>query len=166
MRPGRLVAARPVFIGTRERTYLLIAFIRTVMSVLLGPGTLYRCLKDLTSAGLVERVAPPDSDNPHRKYYRPDLEGRRRTRECGARAISGDGNRRVQVAPSCSEGGVSAPVQQAFEVDPRSCEQQSRRGVRPGNASRRRGNYRSNSDAAFAKLSRGPGCLGRSRACG
>ena len=38
-------------------------------SVLLGPGTLYRCLKDLTSDGLVERVAPPDSDNPHRKYY-------------------------------------------------------------------------------------------------
>ena len=38
-------------------------------SVLLGPGTLYRCLKDLTSAGLVERVPGPDSDNPHRKYY-------------------------------------------------------------------------------------------------
>ena len=37
--------------------------------VLLGPGTLYRCLKDLASAGLVERVGPPDSDNPHRKYY-------------------------------------------------------------------------------------------------
>ena len=75
MPPGRLVAARPVFIGTRERTYLLIAFIRTVMSVLLGPGTLYRCLKDLTSAGLVERVAPPDSDNPHRKYYGLTLKG-------------------------------------------------------------------------------------------
>ncbi len=38
-------------------------------SVLLGPGTLYRCLKDLSAGGLVERVAPPDSDNPHRKYY-------------------------------------------------------------------------------------------------
>ncbi len=38
-------------------------------SVLLGPGTLYRCLKDLTSTGLVERVPGPDSDNPHRKYY-------------------------------------------------------------------------------------------------
>ncbi len=38
-------------------------------SVLLGPGTLYRCLKDLTSSGLVERVPTPNSDNPHRKYY-------------------------------------------------------------------------------------------------
>ncbi len=38
-------------------------------SVLLGPGTLYRCLKDLASTGLVERVPSPDSDNPHRKYY-------------------------------------------------------------------------------------------------
>ena len=38
-------------------------------SVLLGPGTLYRCLKDLTAAGLVERVPLPDADNPHRKYY-------------------------------------------------------------------------------------------------
>ena len=38
-------------------------------SVLLGPGTLYRCLKDLASTGLVERVPSPDSDSPHRKYY-------------------------------------------------------------------------------------------------
>ena len=38
-------------------------------SVLLGPGTLYRCLKDLSADGLVERVPSPDSDNPHRKYY-------------------------------------------------------------------------------------------------
>jgi len=38
-------------------------------SVLLGPGTLYRCLKELTSGGLVERVPSPDSDHPHRKYY-------------------------------------------------------------------------------------------------
>ena len=38
-------------------------------SVLLGPGTLYRCLKDLRAGGLVERVPSPDSDNPHRKYY-------------------------------------------------------------------------------------------------
>ncbi len=38
-------------------------------SVLLGPGTLYRCLKDLASTGLVERVPSPDSDNHHRKYY-------------------------------------------------------------------------------------------------
>ena len=44
-------------------------------SVLLGPGTLYRCLKDLTSDGLVQRVPGPDSDNPHRKYYGLTLKG-------------------------------------------------------------------------------------------
>jgi len=38
-------------------------------SVLLGPGTLYRCLKDLAADGFIERVPPPESDNPHRKYY-------------------------------------------------------------------------------------------------
>ena len=38
-------------------------------SVLLGPGTLYRCLKDLAADGFIERVSPPESDNPHRKYY-------------------------------------------------------------------------------------------------
>ena len=38
-------------------------------SVHLGPGTLYRCLKDLTSDGLIERVPSPNSEHPHRKYY-------------------------------------------------------------------------------------------------
>ena len=38
-------------------------------SVLLGPGTLYRCLKDLTANGFIERAPSPESDNPHRKYY-------------------------------------------------------------------------------------------------
>ena len=38
-------------------------------SVLLGPGTLYRCLKDLTADGFIERVRSPESDSPHRKYY-------------------------------------------------------------------------------------------------
>jgi DNA-binding PadR family transcriptional regulator len=39
--------------------------------VLLGPGTLYRCLKDLARAGSIERanvVDPPGVT--HRKYYR------------------------------------------------------------------------------------------------
>jgi PadR family transcriptional regulator len=38
--------------------------------VLLGPGTLYRCLADLVADGLIERVAYADPDeSPHRKYY-------------------------------------------------------------------------------------------------
>ena len=39
-------------------------------SVLLGPGTLYRCLKGLSEDGLIERVPAPELHNPHRKYYR------------------------------------------------------------------------------------------------
>ena len=39
--------------------------------VLLGPGTLYRCLKDLSDAGSIERVDIEDpSGAPHRKHYR------------------------------------------------------------------------------------------------
>lgn len=39
-------------------------------SVILGPGTLYRCLKDLSADRLIEPVAPPEDDaNAHRKYY-------------------------------------------------------------------------------------------------
>ena len=44
-------------------------------SVLLGPGTLYPCLKDLCSRGLVERAPSPDSANPQRKYYSLTPEG-------------------------------------------------------------------------------------------
>lgn len=45
-------------------------------SVVLGPGTLYRVLKDLTEDGLIRRVASPDDEHPHRKYY--ELTGRGR----------------------------------------------------------------------------------------
>jgi PadR family transcriptional regulator len=41
----------------------------TENSVLLGPGTLYRCLRELDETGLIVRVASPDKANPHRKYY-------------------------------------------------------------------------------------------------
>ena len=38
--------------------------------VLLGPGTLYRCLKELTEAGSIERVDVDDPDGTaHRKHY-------------------------------------------------------------------------------------------------
>jgi len=37
--------------------------------VLLGPGTLYRVLKDLASSGLIERADPPDDEDPRRKTY-------------------------------------------------------------------------------------------------
>lgn len=39
--------------------------------VLLGPGTLYRCLKELSAAGSIERVDIDEGpDARHRKYYR------------------------------------------------------------------------------------------------
>lgn len=38
--------------------------------ILLGPGTLYRCLKDLLEAGAIERVeVDEESGTTHRKYY-------------------------------------------------------------------------------------------------
>ncbi len=38
-------------------------------SVILGPGTLYRVLRDLAEDGHIRRVDSPDEDHPHRKYY-------------------------------------------------------------------------------------------------
>ncbi len=45
-------------------------------NVVLGPGTLYRVLKDLSEAGAIRRVPSPDSAHPHRKYYELSAEGR------------------------------------------------------------------------------------------
>ena len=39
-------------------------------AVLLGPGTLYRCLRDLAAEGLIDRVEVlEDTSSPHRKHY-------------------------------------------------------------------------------------------------
>lgn len=46
-------------------------------TVELGPGTLYRSLKEMTRRGLVEEVEAPDDADPRRKYYRATGEGRR-----------------------------------------------------------------------------------------
>lgn len=46
--------------------------------VVLGPGTLYRVLKDLSDDGAIRRVASPDSSHPHRKYYELTTPGRDR----------------------------------------------------------------------------------------
>jgi DNA-binding PadR family transcriptional regulator len=50
-------------------------------SVILGPGTLYRVLRDLDSEGAIRRVPSPTSDNPHRKYYQLTDDGRDRLLE-------------------------------------------------------------------------------------
>ncbi len=50
-------------------------------AVLLGPGTLYRVLKDLSSEGLIARADPPEDENPHRKYYEITSAGRLRLEE-------------------------------------------------------------------------------------
>jgi DNA-binding PadR family transcriptional regulator len=36
----------------------------------LGPGTLYRSIKQLLDRGLLEERERPDSDDPRRRYYR------------------------------------------------------------------------------------------------
>ena len=59
--------------------------------VLLGPGTLYRCLKDLTRAGAIERVDVEDPPGvTHRKYYRITSAGLKSTptSPLGNRAIN------------------------------------------------------------------------------
>lgn len=49
---------------------------------LLGPGTLYRCLRELADDGLIERADPVEGDDhPHRKYYRLTATGRERLTE-------------------------------------------------------------------------------------
>lgn len=43
----------------------------------LGPGTLYRSLKQMSERGLVREVEPPEEDaDPRRKYYRITDRGR------------------------------------------------------------------------------------------
>lgn len=47
-------------------------------AVELGPGTLYRSLKEMAREGLIDEVpAPADGADPRRKYYRVTDEGRR-----------------------------------------------------------------------------------------
>lgn len=50
--------------------------------ILLGPGTLYRCLSDLSRQGLITRTeVAEESESPHRKYYRITDAGRLRLTE-------------------------------------------------------------------------------------
>jgi DNA-binding PadR family transcriptional regulator len=50
-------------------------------TVRLGPGTLYRSLKELAASGLIEQTAgPPGEDDPRRRFYRITEDGLRRVR--------------------------------------------------------------------------------------
>ena len=52
----------------------------------LGPGTLYRSLKEMVEAGLIrETEAPSAEDDPRRKYYAITREGRGRVAAEAAR---------------------------------------------------------------------------------
>jgi DNA-binding PadR family transcriptional regulator len=45
----------------------------------LGPGTLYRSLREMTEDGMIREVGAPDEDaDPRRKYYAMTPQGRRR----------------------------------------------------------------------------------------
>ena len=43
----------------------------------LGPGTLYRSLKEMVGQGVIEEVKAPEGADPRRKYYRSSKLGRR-----------------------------------------------------------------------------------------
>ena len=46
-------------------------------SMRLGPGTLYRSLKEMSAEGLIERVAAPEGhEDPRRRFYRITGRGR------------------------------------------------------------------------------------------
>jgi DNA-binding PadR family transcriptional regulator len=66
--------------------------------VLLGPGTLYRCLKDLLDAGAIERT---EVDEPpgvtHRKHYQLTARGRAEARRtlAGLDRVTAVGRARV-----------------------------------------------------------------------
>jgi DNA-binding PadR family transcriptional regulator len=51
----------------------------TGRAIELGPGTLYRSLKEMVDRGLIREVAAPEADaDPRRKYYAITAHGRRR----------------------------------------------------------------------------------------
>jgi DNA-binding PadR family transcriptional regulator len=51
----------------------------TAGAVELGPGTLYRSLKEMSEAGLIREAAAPEADaDPRRKYYAITRSGRKR----------------------------------------------------------------------------------------
>jgi DNA-binding PadR family transcriptional regulator len=45
-------------------------------AVELGPGTLYRSLKEMSGGGLIEEVAAPADADPRRRYYRIAARGK------------------------------------------------------------------------------------------
>ena len=58
----------------------------TAGAMTLGPGTLYRSLKEMARDGLIREVGAPESDaDPRRKYYRATAAGRRVLAEQAAR---------------------------------------------------------------------------------
>lgn len=55
-------------------------------AVELGPGTLYRSLKEMVEEGLIREAAAPTADaDPRRKYYEITARGRRRAAAEAAR---------------------------------------------------------------------------------
>ena len=55
---------------------------------LLGPGTLYRTLKELREDGLIEYAPAPSDADPRRRYYAITVEGRAAARAEAARMAS------------------------------------------------------------------------------
>lgn len=94
--PTTLPLRRPIF-------HILLALSRTDLhglgiadeverdtdgTVELGPGTLYRSLKEMTRQGLIAEVETPDGADPRRKYYQATEEGRKLVSAEAARLAS------------------------------------------------------------------------------
>ena len=58
---------------------------QTGRRAVLGPGTLYRTLKELRDDGLIDYAPSPTDADPRRRYYRITAEGRRAARDEAAR---------------------------------------------------------------------------------
>src|SRR5690554_1480943 len=54
-------------------------------AVELGPGTLYRSLKEMLGEGLIREAAADDGEDPRRRYYAITAAGRRRASAEAAR---------------------------------------------------------------------------------
>jgi DNA-binding MarR family transcriptional regulator len=80
--------------------------VATEGEVQLGPGTLYRSLKEMAGAGLIREVDKPDAD-PRRRYYELTARGRR-VGPGGGGAARADRRRRA-LAQAPAPARVSAP---------------------------------------------------------
>ncbi|MAU10255.1 MAG: PadR family transcriptional regulator [Anaerolineaceae bacterium] len=85
-RPGDILPLTPAVFHillalaqSPKHGYAIMQDVETVSNgqVTMGPGTLYGSIKRMVQSDLIEEVpAPPDEDDPRRRYYQLTAEGR------------------------------------------------------------------------------------------